>query len=157
MKNHRLMKRIIMGMATIALGFSLAGATSAGATSISNPNPTDDATDILEPTNPVLQDMSKYATTSRDEQDNSLVVHVSSQQFLLYLKDNGMKDEDIPVLLRSKKIFEVVKLTFDKNSADQGVKVCLSGEGNRLCQDELLKDHFQSLLSGLYITYYLQV
>lgn len=125
---------------------------------VTNPKqPNMPITDITVPTNPIVNDMSKYATPNHDEQEKSLVVHVSSQQFLLYLKDKGMSDTNIPAELKSKEVFEVFKLTFSKDTADKGVKFCLSDEGSDLCQNETLSDYFDSLINDLYDTYYSQV
>lgn len=121
---------------------------------VTNPKyPNIPITDITVPANPILQDMGKYATPNRNEQDKSLVVHVSSQQFLLYLKDKGVSDTIIPDSLKTQKSFEVFKLTFYKDTADKGVKFCLSDEGSDLYQNKALSKYFESLLNELYGSY----
>lgn len=150
------MKNIVAGIAPISLGSSFLGITSVEAANISSSAPVNTITDMPTLVIDNLQDMSKYSTVDHDEQTRNLIVHVSSKQLLLYLKDQGVQDKYIPTSLKSKDVFEVFKLTFDKESIDRSINICLSGEGNHLYKNKVLNKYFESLISGLYFMHYLQ-
>lgn len=98
----------------------------------------------------INKDMSKYSTTTYDVKTDSTTISVSSDQFVRYLIDSGVKPEDIPSDLKVRSSFKIFHIKFYGRKSHGNANLYITERGMRLYHGSAMAVHLYRMIYDLY-------
>ena len=134
------MKLVVSLLAGITLGSSVIGS----GLSIANASENNSIVQLIN------KDMSKYSTTTYDAKTDSTIISVSSDQFVRYLIDSGVKPEDIPSDLKVRSSFKIFHIKFYGRKSHGNANLYVTERGMRLYHGSAMAGHLYLMIIDLY-------